>query len=470
MAESTDPVATHSKCEVVVPQSSQSPSEVISRWSDHNVELPAMVIVPSTEEDIFNAIRLAKKRKLTLIPGNGGHGSFVPITPKTLYLDMKMFNSVVLDRASATVHVGGGASTGQVIEAVTAEGYYTLWPNSNAVGYVGCVLGGGNCPLNGLHGFMIDALVSIQLISQNAEKLDVSASSEGEEKALFNALCGAGHGLGVITSVAMKMFPLANLNMASDCIWTRRAIFPSTAIGAAAEAFTQFSDPAPPLTISMVFLRTPPNAPVPDSPTIMLSASYYGPAHEGEQAVAPLYEQQLISKANKVETTFVPMTTANTGLDFMNVHGGYKGISSCYVSSVNAETLKKSFERWAEVGEQNHDAKRTLAVWGRFDTNKAVELGRSQEGQFKFLGVRDRGIFANAIPWACKLETNEYLTEFCNDFMEIARRNDAGAPRTLANNQYQGIGLEELYPSDKVAELKRVKSIWDAERIFWSPY
>ncbi|EQL31872.1 hypothetical protein BDFG_05917 [Blastomyces dermatitidis ATCC 26199] len=146
---------------------------------------------------------------------------------------------------------------------------------------------------------MIDAVESIQLISQNEEKLDVSSSSEGEGKALFNALCGAGHGLGVITSVTMKIFPLKSLNLTNDCIWTRRAVFPSTAIAAAAEAFAQFSDPPPPLAISMVFFRTPPNAPVPDSHTIMLSASYYGPAHEGELAVALLFEPELVSKPTR---------------------------------------------------------------------------------------------------------------------------------------------------------------------------
>ncbi|KLJ11604.1 hypothetical protein EMPG_13212 [Blastomyces silverae] len=235
----------------------------------------------------------------------------------------------------------------------------------------------------------------------------------------------------------MKIFPLQSLNMTNDCIWTRRAIFPSTAIAAAAEAFTQFNDPPPPLAISMVFFRTPPNAPVPDSPTIMLSASYYGPAHEGEQAAALLFGPGLVGGANKVETLFVPMATANNGLDFMDVHGGYKRISSCYVSFVNVESIKESFESWARVGEQNQDAKRTIAVWGGFSTNKAVELGRS---------------------------------EFCDEFLEIARRNDIGPPRTLANNQYSGIDLEELYPNGRVTELKRVKSIWDAERVFWSPH
>ncbi|KMW67970.1 hypothetical protein BDDG_12476 [Blastomyces dermatitidis ATCC 18188] len=299
---------------------------------------------------------------------------------------------------------------------------------------------------------MIDAVESIQLISQNEEKLDVSSSSEGEGKALFNALCGAGHGLGVITSVTMKIFPLKSLNLTNDCIWTRRAVFPSTAIAAAAEAFAQFSDPPPPLAISMVFFRTPPNAPVPDSHTIMLSASYYGPAHEGELAVALLFEPELVSKANKVETLFVPMATVNNGLDFMDVHGGYKGISSCYVSFVNMESIKESFESWARLS-------------GRFSTNKAVGLGRSEEGQFKFLGIRGRSIFANTIRWAQSWETNKSLDQFCDEFMEIARRNDAGPPRTLANNQYSGIDLEELYPSGRVAELKRVKSIWDAERM-----
>ena len=458
------------QCEVVFPKSSQLPGEVLSRWSDSNIELPAMVVRPQTEEDIVSAISLAKQQRLTLIPGNGGHGSFVPITSKTLYLDLKKFNSIILDKQAGTVRIGGGASTGNVIKTVTDQGYYTLWTNSNAVGYVGSILGGGNGVMNGLHGFMVDAVESIELITADGRKLDVSASSKGEEKALFNALCGAGHGLGIITSIVMKVFPLKSLNMVNDSIWVRKLVFPPTAIDAAVQAFMRLGQPDPALNVVMVFARAPPAAPVPGAPMILLTASYYGPPNEGERAVGALFDSEITGKALNAETVMVPMAIANNAYDIMNVHGGYKDIYSCFVNSVTAGTLKTSFHRWVQVGEQHQDAKPTMAIWSQFNVQKITEFGQCAEGRDKFLGVRGRGILTNLVAWSQTPETKEAVDRFRDEYMELARSDDSGQPRTFANNQHPGIGLEELFPKEKIPELKRVKSTWDADRLFWSPF
>lgn len=90
------------------------------------------------------AIDYSRKNALQLLPAGGGHGSFVPVTSKTLYLDLKRFDKVEVDNNAQTVTVGGGAVTGQLVKACTDQGFYTTWVNSNAVGVVGSILGGGN--------------------------------------------------------------------------------------------------------------------------------------------------------------------------------------------------------------------------------------------------------------------------------------------------------------------------------------
>ncbi|EXK77377.1 hypothetical protein FOQG_17910 [Fusarium oxysporum f. sp. raphani 54005] len=463
-------IASYLRCQVIVPRRNQAPRETVSRWSDHNVELPAMIVRPNSEQDIVDSIGLARNNNLTLLPGNGGCASWVPITAKTMYLDMKSFSNVTVDQSSSTVRVGGGATTGEVIKTVVAAGYYTLWCNSNAVGYVGSILGGGISPFTGLHGYLIDAVESIQLITTDGQILDVGPSSEGEEKALFNALCGAGHGLGIITSVVMKVFSLEILNMTEDCFWTRRVVFPSSAIEAAAKAFTQFSDPDPHLAINMVFFRALSGTSTLGPPMITLTASYFGPPNEAERAATVLFDQNIIGKADEAETLLVPLATANDRNNHMNAQGGFKDTWTCFVSSVDSAVIKESFERWVQVAERDQGAKRTLVLWGRFNTNMAVSLGESPEGQGKFLGVRDRGVFTNVVKYADTLESNRALDQFCYNHLDIARRRDAGLPRMLANNRRPGMNLQELYPKEKVAELMRVKQVWDSEPLLWSPF
>jgi FAD/FMN-containing dehydrogenase len=123
--------------------------ESVSRWSSTGIiERPALTIIPNTEEDIIKTIEYAKEHALQLLPVGGGHGFLAPITSKTLYLDLKRFNKVEVDSDNQTVAVGGGAVTSDLIKTCTERGFYTTWPNSNAVGVVGCILGGGNvsCP------------------------------------------------------------------------------------------------------------------------------------------------------------------------------------------------------------------------------------------------------------------------------------------------------------------------------------
>jgi hypothetical protein len=201
-----------------------------------------------------------------------------------------------------------------------------------------------------------------------------------------------------------------------------------------------------------------------------MMVSFFGPPTEAEQAAAVLFDQNVIGKAVEEETLLVHLGAANDRNNHMNVHGGFKDTWSCFVSSVDVAIIKDSFERWVQVAEQDQGAKRTLVLWGRFNADKAVSLEQSPEGQGKFIGVRDRGIFTNVVKYADSLESNRALDQFCYDHLDIARQRDSGPPRMLANNRRPGMSLQELYPNKMVAELLRVKQVWDAEQLFWTPF
>jgi FAD/FMN-containing dehydrogenase len=135
--------AMNLSCEYQIPTSETPLHEAISRWSDSRVERPAIVVFPNSEEDIVSAIKYAKAKGLRAVPAGGAHGTFTPIDKETLYLDLKNFKNVSLDKEAGVVHVGGGTVVSDVSKVICPEGYYTLWANNNAVGMVGCVLGGG---------------------------------------------------------------------------------------------------------------------------------------------------------------------------------------------------------------------------------------------------------------------------------------------------------------------------------------
>src|SRR4051812_40349764 len=107
-------------CEYSIPAPDVPLHDVVSRWSDRHVEKPAIVVVPSTEDDIVTAVRYAKDHGLRLIPQGGGHGTFLTIDKNTLYLDMKKLKSISLDKEAGVVRVGGGVLVGEVLKALNA--------------------------------------------------------------------------------------------------------------------------------------------------------------------------------------------------------------------------------------------------------------------------------------------------------------------------------------------------------------
>lgn len=112
-------------CEYHIPGPGSNWRKLISRWSDKNVSLPAVVVDPASEDDVIAAAHYAESNDMVIIPASGGHGTFVPIGKNTLYLDMRKFKTVTVDEKTSTVHIGGGASTGKVLESCAKQGFYT---------------------------------------------------------------------------------------------------------------------------------------------------------------------------------------------------------------------------------------------------------------------------------------------------------------------------------------------------------
>lgn len=458
------------RCPFVIPDTGKTPGDILPRWTDAHLSHPAIIVTPKTEDDVVSAIRLAKQNGFRLVPGGGGHGTFVPIDSKTVYVDMKAFKSIELDKPSGIVRFGAGVLTGELLKSLAADGRYTTVPNSNAVGMVGGLLGGGNTSQNGLQGFMVDNALAFRLITAEGKAVEVSSSSAGEELALFHALCGAGHGLGVVTAATMKTYPVADLGLSEDRIWMRTLILPPPALKDVADAFVAVQHPAEPLNLQITFLRSPPGTPAAGSPIIILSATYYGPAEDAEKAAAGLFDNNLVQKAIKADTAMVPLSRINDALEPLNAHGGFKSFNAARLKDLRPESIAATFAAWVQTTEKLPDAGRTALVFHRFNPTKLQSNGTTEECKGKFLESRDRGFTAMPLPWCYSPDSRDKLATFVDEVLSICRRGETGAARTFPNTMSLGTDLGELFTDERIHELDRVKMLWDAEGVFWSPY
>ncbi|KAK1245034.1 hypothetical protein MKX08_004663 [Trichoderma sp. CBMAI-0020] len=466
-----------------IPSPNSPATTLLSRWSDTLITSPpAIIVTPTTEQDIVSAIQFARLNNLTIIPAGGRHNPAIPITSSTLYLDLASLNSIRLDKQTGHVHIGGGALTGDVIRHLAQQGYFAAMANSNAVGVVGCLLGGGNCSQNGLIGWMADNVVSLRIVTASGDVLQISSSSTGDELALFNALCGTGHGLCVVVSATMKAYPLSSLNLspaskddASPSIWNRALIFPPTAIDAAIDAFLAASPPPDPMNVIFGFSRGPPGTPFAGKPIVLLTSTYYGPASEAEASSvgAILFNPSLVEKAVKADTVQVPFANANNAFDPINVHGGFKSMSSNRFARLSPQALKDAYGKYLAVTDKYPDAVRSALMFHSFNPSKMAEIGATPQGNARFVEARDRGFCSIGVMWSTEPATRDALAALYDEVVTVLQKDDeeAGLPQRV----FPGImkflpGRQDLLSQEKLAELDRLHEKWNGDGLFWSPY
>jgi len=441
------------QCEYSIPNDS---TPALSRWSDTQISHPALIITPNTDSDIQAAIQIAKENDLTILAAGGAHGTFVTVDASTLYLDMKNFKAIELNKDNETVRVGGGAVTGEVVKVLAEEGYYTPVPNSDAVGFVGCILGGGNGVLSGLHGWMVDNVVSFRIITANGTTINVSSDSQGEELDLFNTLCGAGHGLGVITEVAVSIFPIAKLNK----IWTRTFIFPATEIDAATKTFLDLQRPSPEGFATMVFARNAHGAPI-----IVLGYTFFGPTDKAEKDAAALFQKAIASKVIVDATEYLPFVSLNAKNEVYNSHGGHKAIASCRLTKTTSSALRASFDLWHTATQDNSDASQTPLIISACNTSKSETFIDSS------VEARDRPLNAFAPVLAKTEEGSKEFMKALDEIIAGLRQADEGVEaRSFANNWRFETDVKEMFSEKVFEQVKRVKGVWDERSLFWSPY
>lgn len=468
-----------STCGIKAPTPDSNIHDFVSRWSDAGVSLPFAVVTPSSTSDITSTIKFASQNDLKIVPANGGHASFLSITSRSIYLDMSQFKNVHLDEGKQEVTIGGGCISADVLKVLSPKGWYTLTPNSNAVGMIGAFLGGLSHAMNGVHGFGIDHVREIKIIpfsnpspsSGDLTEVVLTPESKGEEKKLFNVLCGAGHGLGIVTSITLKAWKISDLGMTQDKIWTRKLIFPALAIEAAAQLYSNLFPPPPELTTVLGFLRAPPSAPKPGAPMILLSCTYFGSKEYGEKVCKTVFEEKYVSKAMMNVSTLVEWEKMNEASEPMNRHGGIKEYHGCFVEKTNSESIVKSFEAWKDFTDADIKGRgASYVVIGSWSTDKLVENAGGKDE--KFFPARDRGIFVQATPWYDDIGVKGEADGFGKSVVSCMREVDIKALRKdwcFVNNLISGQDMREVYHDEQVEEIKRTKEIWDTQGLGWSP-
>lgn len=180
------------------------------RFARPTTPKPRVIITPTTESQIQSVIYCAKKTNLEVRIRSGGHSfeghSYVAYVPFVV-LDLRNFNSVKVDVASATAWVGGGVTNGElyyrISQATSNYGFPAgLWAN---VGVGGLISGGGYGKMRRKYGLAADNTIDAKLIDAQGRILDRQAMGED----WFWAIRGGGGGsFGVVVAWKINLVPV----------------------------------------------------------------------------------------------------------------------------------------------------------------------------------------------------------------------------------------------------------------------
>lgn len=333
---------------------------------------------------------------------------------------------------------------------------------------VGYVLGGGSSVLNGIHSLAIDNLLAVRILTASGA-LTLSPTCVGDEKDLYNVLCGAGFGFGVITSITLKAWPMSDLRLDNDKAWTRRLIFPPSAISTATDLFAELSSPPPEMATTLLFLRAPPSAPRPGAPMVMLIITYLGAAASAEEACKATFDPTHLSEATIASTTSIDFTSLNAPAEAFNRHGDFKSNYSTWAHSIDSNQIQAGFDSWLRLGQDNPDAG-ACSYFVISARNPACMNAHDLDGE-KFFPrtIRDRTIFIQAVPWWSDVRNESKSRRWAKDMLATLGEIGAEKVNGFAANLNHDVDIAEFWPQAKIEEIRHMKDIWDPGNVFWNP-
>ena len=422
-------------------------------------------------------VNLAVKNNIPFLTTGGGHGystSFGQLD-NGLELDMGGFKSVKVDEAASTLTVGGAVTFQDVYDPLYQAGKEirklgtlnvlscalidrVATGSCSCVGFIGGTLGAGVGRYQGIHGLIIDNLLSIDMITAAGNRITVSATENAD---LFWGFRGAGMNFGVVLSATYKVADLTNGGQVQDADF----VFKAAQNGSYFNALASLQGKIPKELSLLTFVDY--NA-TNGGIVILLNAVYPGPKDQFLQLIKPFTD--LKPAVQRIHTLPWNRLLLDSGFGLVSAVCVKEQKHSMY--SVGAKTLSSptyisAFNRYAALFQQYPETiGSTLEI--EFFPNQAVlatpdsataypwrDIKAQLMIQMQWTGVADDSPAANA--------ANVLAKQVRSDFIKTS-----GYPEHHVYVSYAH-GDEDpkaYYSAEKLPRLVDLKNKWDPKNVF----
>jgi FAD/FMN-containing dehydrogenase len=206
-------------------------------WNGMIDRRPALVVRPTSADDVVAAVRFAREQNLLVAVRGGGHSiSGQSTCDDGIVIDLSRMRGVRVDPEAGRARAGGGALLSELDTEAQAHGLVCPVGVVSHTGVAGLTLGGGVGRLQRKHGLTIDNLLSVELVTADGTLV---RASEDEHADLFWGLRGAGANFGIVTSFEFRLHPL------DPMITAGAVIHPIERAGELAALFREIAETGP---------------------------------------------------------------------------------------------------------------------------------------------------------------------------------------------------------------------------------
>lgn len=256
-------------------------------WNGAIDRRPALVARCAGADDVVEAVRFARERELPVSVRGGGHAvAGHAVCDGGLMIDLSLMKSIRVDPQARTARAAGGVLWAELDRATQRFGLATTGGIISHTGIGGLTLGGGLGHLMRKHGLTVDNLLSVDLVTSDAERMHVDGESGPD---LFWGLRGGGGNFGIATSLEYRLHPVGPIVLGGPIFW------PLADAPEVLRCVRDFAPGAPDeLGITIAVRLAPPMPFLPPEeygkPVVGLVLVWAGDVAEGQKAIAPLRE------------------------------------------------------------------------------------------------------------------------------------------------------------------------------------
>jgi FAD/FMN-containing dehydrogenase len=174
-------------------------------WNGMIDRRPALVVRPTSADDVATAIRYGRDEELPIAVRGGGHS--VPglsTCDDGIVIDLSAMRGVRIDAEQRVARANGGALLGELDTAALERGLVCPVGVVSHTGVAGLTLGGGMGRLQRKYGLTVDNILAVELVTADGRQVRASAD---ENPDLFWGLRGAGPNFGVATAFELRLHP-----------------------------------------------------------------------------------------------------------------------------------------------------------------------------------------------------------------------------------------------------------------------